>query len=323
MSQHRDMYPSVSWTSFSSTSFPKILQDLRKDYKADALERLEPGDCLNRYATAIQSDQRHLLLVASDNDFPPVSENIYMNGSHVYWASPFYASSAEDSSTASNAYDWICASRGSLEPCSVEVESIKSDPGNWTVGRTCPPPSYYFRDVCSSTPFPVQYCLAQKAEPHCRLQFDSTIAIVVTVLNLGMSQKKFTMFYCSQQVDYETADNVFRVQPSPSDHHLSEYAMLRAVKLLNREFELTNPLAKAVLMFYIAFYINDEPLITMGDAVASFLAENDPTTKNMCLLSIHEVRKNGYRAGARAWQDERLRWKDVTSKKRRVTTILL
>lgn len=76
-------------------------------------------------------------------------------------------------------------------------------------------------------------------------------------------------------------------------------------------------------MFYIAFCIRDEPLITMGDAVASFLGKSDPTTKNMCLLSIRDVRRKGYQAGARQWLNERLKWKDVVSKKRRATTLAL
>jgi hypothetical protein len=63
--------------------------------------------------------------------------------------------------------------------------------------------------------------------------------------------------------------------------------------------------------------VPDEPLITMGDAVASFLQKNDSSTKNMCLLSIHDVRSNGYKAGARAWDDRRFRWKDVATRKRR------
>jgi hypothetical protein len=46
-------------------------------------------------------------------------------------------------------------------------------------------------------------------------------------------------------------------------------------------------------MFFVAFRILDDPLITMGDGVASFLEKADPTTKDMCLLSIHDVRKNG------------------------------
>ena len=82
-------------------------------------------------------------------------------------------------------------------------------------------------------------------------------------------------------------------------------------------------LAKALIMFFIVFRVQDEPLITMGDATASFLEHSDASTKGMCLMSIHDVRENGYKAGAREWLDQRYRWKDVTSKRRRATTIAM
>ena len=75
-------------------------------------------------------------------------------------------------------------------------------------------------------------------------------------------------------------------------------------------------------MFYITFNVHDEPLMTMGDAVASFLGKNDPTTKDMCLSSFQDFKMNkGYSAGPRQWHNKRFRWKDVTSKTRRVVTV--
>ena len=76
-------------------------------------------------------------------------------------------------------------------------------------------------------------------------------------------------------------------------------------------------------MIYIAFYLPHEPLVTMGDAVASFLSEEDPTTKNMCLFSQRDFRKNFSNRGARKWHDRRYRWKDATGKTHRAVTIVL
>jgi hypothetical protein len=76
-------------------------------------------------------------------------------------------------------------------------------------------------------------------------------------------------------------------------------------------------------MFFVALRVPDDPLITMGDAVASFVKKSDPSTKNMCLLSIHDVKKHGYQTGPREWVNTEFRWKDVTSKKRRGTTIVM
>jgi hypothetical protein len=77
-------------------------------------------------------------------------------------------------------------------------------------------------------------------------------------------------------------------------------------------------------MFYIAFKIQEEPLMTMGDAVASFLEEEDLTTKGMCLSTLEDFRKRRtYDVGPRQWNDTTHRWKDVTSKTRRFITVVM
>jgi hypothetical protein len=64
--------------------------------------------------------------------------------------------------------------------------------------------------------------------------------------------------------------------------------------------------------------------MTMGDAVASFLEEEDHTTKNMCLSTVKDFRKHkNYEVGPRQWTDTKYRWKDVTSVGRRVSTICM
>lgn len=84
-------------------------------------------------------------------------------------------------------------------------------------------------------------------------------------------------------------------------------------------------LAKAVIIFYTAFGIKEDPLMNMGDAVSSFLKEEDPTTRDMCLLGLDDTRKpNGiFQPGPREWHGRTFRWKDVTSKRRRITIVVL
>ena len=84
-------------------------------------------------------------------------------------------------------------------------------------------------------------------------------------------------------------------------------------------------LFKAIIIFYTALAIKEDPLLTIGDAVASFLETKDHTTQNMCLLSAKEARKgSGYfPAGPKEWKDGTARWKDVTSKARRITTFTM
>jgi hypothetical protein len=75
-------------------------------------------------------------------------------------------------------------------------------------------------------------------------------------------------------------------------------------------------------MYYIVYATKENPLMTMGDAVASFLDETDATTDKLGLLSIRDTKK-GYTAGVTTWNSPRRRWKDATSKLRRAVTILL
>jgi hypothetical protein len=52
---------------------------------------------------------------------------------------------------------------------------------------------------------------------------------------------------------------------------------------------MTFNLAKIFCMCYVAFWIRDSPLITVGDAVDSFLRVPDATSKGSCLLGKEEV----------------------------------
>ncbi|KIW71268.1 hypothetical protein PV04_03451 [Phialophora macrospora] len=55
---------------------------------------------------------------------------------------------------------------------------------------------------------------------------------------------------------------------------------------------------KVVVMLFVAFRLKDNPLITVGDAVETFLNENDRTTEGLCLLSkkdvMHATRSRGH-----------------------------
>jgi hypothetical protein len=46
---------------------------------------------------------------------------------------------------------------------------------------------------------------------------------------------------------------------------------------------------KFCIMMFVALRLGDDPLITIGDAVESFLDRNDKTTKGLCLLSKKDV----------------------------------
>jgi hypothetical protein len=88
------------------------------------------------------------------------------------------------------------------------------------------------------------------------------------------------------------------------------------------ELEADLPVVKAALMFYTYLSTKEDPLMTLGDAIASFLNNTDVTTKDVGLLTIRNCRKK-YRPGARSWRDFHWQWKDTTSRTRRTVVLVL
>jgi hypothetical protein len=88
------------------------------------------------------------------------------------------------------------------------------------------------------------------------------------------------------------------------------------------ETEADFHLVKAALMFSIVFFVKDHPLMTMGDAVASFLDERDIETSDMN-LRIKDNTRESYSTFDTTYNPPTRRWKDATSKKRRFFALLL
>lgn len=83
---------------------------------------------------------------------------------------------------------------------------------------------------------------------------------------------------------------------------------------------------KGLLMFYTVFGIKEEPLLTMGDAVASFLNTKDSKTADMCLASIDDLmaaKKRGFNIGARPCKGKKYKWSDAVSGPRLAWLFLL
>ncbi|KAF1972724.1 hypothetical protein BU23DRAFT_534554 [Bimuria novae-zelandiae CBS 107.79] len=250
----------------------KTVRTMHEKARNRTLDRLSNSECIREYAESIQSKRRNVLLVAADNKMP--SPNVTANGttSDIYAYNSFEATTASNKDEAMNAYSWICSSNPTWKYtyCSNLVNGIQNAPEQWTVGYkldfniTGSDPYTGYR---TSPTYPVDYCLSEKAEPRCKIQFTLPIAILVTILN------------------------VF----------------------------------KAILIFYTAFGTKEEPLMTMGDAVASFLERQDETTKGMCLLSVRDVKshKGYFPVGVKAWSGKRRRFKDVTSRTRRAVTFAM
>ncbi|KAI9738738.1 MAG: hypothetical protein M1834_008243 [Cirrosporium novae-zelandiae] len=89
-------------------------------------------------------------------------------------------------------------------------------------------------------------------------------------------------------------------------------------------------LAKTVCMFLTVYKQSNEILVTVGDAIVSFLDNPDLTTKGMCLLSKTDVDKGEWRKRQHApdttpktWNPEKPFWYKAASLKRWLTCIIL
>jgi len=178
-----------------------VLETLWEKARAGNLERLEPDRCIDEYATSIQSNHRNLLVVSDDNSFPQSTENKFINGSHVYWAAEFDVYDAAGSEEASNAYDWVCSASHDVDtPCSVRVQEVKKQE-YWQVGWLCDG-----EWLCDLSRTPVEYCLSELAQPHCKLHFEPTITTIITILNLCKFRSPCSRLYRRSSVKNTLVD---------------------------------------------------------------------------------------------------------------------
>lgn len=83
-------------------------------------------------------------------------------------------------------------------------------------------------------------------------------------------------------------------------------------------------LVKAICMGLIAWDTNSRPLVTVGDAIASFLSRPDPSTEGSCMVGKDGFGRNQQWARRPAqWAHEVTRWYKVVSTRRWIASILL
>lgn len=114
--------------------------------------------------------------------------------------------------------------------------------------------------------------------------------------NKHVISKDWTVY--GHPVDYCLA----RVEPELYHLQYNAYIMLAVVV-----FSVTKVLAIAALVFT---HPKGDFLRTIGDAVTSFLKDQDTTTKDMCLVSSAQIRKHGFGIiyGPQIFTDSRPRW---------------
>lgn len=255
-----------NYTFQGNTFQSDMVTNLHRKARAGELVRMEPLDCMNAYATMIQSFHRNLLLVGPNDAFPPAArpyedpdtpfggEDIY-NGTHIYKYSESSVENLDSPRDQHSLYSWICEDLESEDGIAsftfdwCDMGRMRNNASTWHVNN-----------------YPVEYCLSEPAPSNCKLHILLPIGWLVTVLNLF----------------------------------------------------------KAVLILYTAFWIKENPLMNMGDAVASFMERPDHATNQSCLITVRDVKKqkrfkgkSDFRvAEPKRWTSYMYRWRHATSRMR-------
>jgi hypothetical protein len=86
-------------------------------------------------------------------------------------------------------------------------------------------------------------------------------------------------------------------------------------------------LGKMLSILYVAFYIKDDPLMTVGDAVQSFLSRPDKTTRGMCLASKADLMAKSVTITSepepKPYSPKPLQWRTAASNRRWTIFIFL
>lgn len=83
-------------------------------------------------------------------------------------------------------------------------------------------------------------------------------------------------------------------------------------------------LVKAFCIGFVAWEKNTNPLVTVGDAIASFLRHPDPSTEGNCIVGKAELwHKQEWPRRPSKWTQETTRWYQVVSTRRRIACIFL
>lgn len=65
---------------------------------------------------------------------------------------------------------------------------------------------------------------------------------------------------------------------------------------------------KVLVVLYVAFWLREKPLVTLGDAIESFIVQPDVTTRGMCLISARTVGKMWHRHRAQSYTPQAQRF---------------
>lgn len=172
-------------------------------YTSFPYEKLSNMNCIREYGRQFIDNRRDLILVVPGDGKEP---RFYSHGIDSAYRQPFA---------------WICSSfnpepYNNYPPPPCDVNNYINQADSWKMNDST-----------------VQYCLSERMDERCSLQFSMHIMVAVIICNA----------------------------------------------------------VKSICMFYTVCKSKEDPLVTVGDAVSSFLESPDKTTVGMCIVSKRDIKK--------------------------------
>ena len=205
------------------------------------LARLEARECIEQYASEIQSKWLNVVVVVNDVDLDsrcelrPIPSN--MTQLFAFLTSGVFWQNGEE-----------CIDQSNLD--STVAHTDHPFVTNWAKSQTT---WSHLTQVTLSPQYPIEYCLAMEGSKSCRLGFSLPILLVMIVCNA-----------------------------------VKVFAIMCTFKV-----------------------IKEEHLVTLGDAISSFLQIPDKTTAGHCLKAIRFFQRRSFRSGQESPRSRVYRIKDT------------
>lgn len=209
-------------------------------------QKLTNEECIRAYGLSFVSARSNVLAITSNlNASDPLK----------------FGSSGDRYDNSGPVYRWMCSAYPNLSgtnDAGCDINGLSRYSSNWELVAY---------DVSGSEyhPVPIQYCLSQPVEEHCRLQLSLIIMCIVMFCNF----------------------------------------------------------MKALCMYSILRHQKSPPLVTLGDAIESFLQDKDLTTENMCLADKYTFAAKKWDISTRTYLRKPHKWASSASWKRWLTCNIL
>jgi hypothetical protein len=175
----------------------KVLEHLWKKSRDGLLDNLTSAECIDAYATTIQSARSNLLVVTARKNPSPKpmtglysgyhpGDDTYINNTGLYLIrnSGAVERLSQRQSMDADPLSWLCSGLPYKDNigCQMRLGELKDTSRPWEISGCFGDPSY-----CDQYRLPVSHCLSERPNTLCRLHFSPLIAGIVTTLNLCKS----------------------------------------------------------------------------------------------------------------------------------------